>query len=141
MSIDGGMRFNEKELKLLASQQKCKKEGHLFFRECQESFFRKPIESKLFHKNTKIILLYSSANNVCKKYLSYLLVIAYVNIFFVARFTVNNLRWCKLYNNLLFILKTNDQFSEAQQLIVLENVNQISTISENTCAFVIGKYL
>lgn len=35
------MRFNEKEIKTLAAQHKCEKEGNLFFRERQEGFFRK----------------------------------------------------------------------------------------------------
>lgn len=34
------MRFNEKEIKTLAAQHKCEKEGNLFFRG-QEGFFRK----------------------------------------------------------------------------------------------------
>lgn len=35
------MRFNVKEIKELASQHQCEKEGNLFFRERQEGFFRK----------------------------------------------------------------------------------------------------
>jgi hypothetical protein len=35
------MRFNVKEIKELAAQHKCEKEGNLFFREKQESFFRR----------------------------------------------------------------------------------------------------
>lgn len=35
------MRFNEKEIKTLAAQHKCEKEGNLYFRERQEGFFRK----------------------------------------------------------------------------------------------------
>lgn len=35
------MRFNEKEIKTLAAQHKCEKEGPLYFRERQEGFFRK----------------------------------------------------------------------------------------------------
>jgi hypothetical protein len=35
------MRFNVKEIKELASQHKCEKEGNLFFRERQDGFFRK----------------------------------------------------------------------------------------------------
>lgn len=35
------MRFNEKEIKTLACQHKCEKEGNLFFRERQDGFFRK----------------------------------------------------------------------------------------------------
>lgn len=35
------MRFNEKEIKTLAAQHKCEKEGCLYFRERQEGFFRK----------------------------------------------------------------------------------------------------
>ena len=35
------MRFNVKEIKQLAAQHKCEKEGNLFFRERQEGFFRK----------------------------------------------------------------------------------------------------
>lgn len=35
------MRFNEKELRTLAAQHKCEKEGNLFFRERQEGFFKK----------------------------------------------------------------------------------------------------
>lgn len=35
------MRFNVKEIKELALQHQCEKEGNLFFRERQEGFFRK----------------------------------------------------------------------------------------------------
>lgn len=35
------MRFNVKEIKELATQHQCEKEGNLFFRERQEGFFRK----------------------------------------------------------------------------------------------------
>lgn len=35
------MRFNEKELRTLAVQHTCEKEGNLYFRERQEGFFRK----------------------------------------------------------------------------------------------------
>lgn len=35
------MRFNVKEIKELACQHQCEKEGNLFFRERQEGFFRK----------------------------------------------------------------------------------------------------
>ena len=38
---DPSMRFNEKEIKTLAGQHKCEKEGNLYFRERQDGFFRK----------------------------------------------------------------------------------------------------
>lgn len=49
------MRFNEKEIKTLAAQHKCEKEGNLYFRERQEGFFRKA-EGDLNERPTPIRL-------------------------------------------------------------------------------------
>ena len=48
------MRFNVKEIKELASQHQCEKEGNLFFRERQEGFFRKQ-EGKKLMKNLQFV--------------------------------------------------------------------------------------
>jgi hypothetical protein len=109
------MRFNEKELKHLATQYQCDKEGNLYFRECQEGFFRRTESELLIHKSQHNSLL------------SILL-------------TVNNLKWCRLVGNLLFIFKTNDQFSEPSSVLILENISNILSLPDkNTHSFVIGK--
>lgn len=51
------MRFNEKEIKTLAAQHKCEKEGNLYFRERQEGFFRK--EGDLNDPPTPSLLTFS----------------------------------------------------------------------------------
>lgn len=51
------MRFNVKEIKELASQHHCEKEGNLFFRERQEGFFRKQEGLSCFYRNTKIRII------------------------------------------------------------------------------------
>lgn len=59
---NSNMRFNEKEIKTLAAQHKCEKEGNLFFRERQEGFFRKAEGDDC--KSLPIFFLYFSFKNL-----------------------------------------------------------------------------
>lgn len=61
------MRFNEKELKTLAAQHKCEKEGGLFFRERQEGFFRKLEGSQNFHFSKNFLPLPPSNSPIKQK--------------------------------------------------------------------------
>lgn len=55
---NSNMRFNEKEIKTLAAQHKCEKEGCLYFRERQEGFFRKA-EGEIFLHTSFHSIFYS----------------------------------------------------------------------------------
>lgn len=64
------MRFNEKELKTLASQHKCEKEGCLYFAEKQEGFFRKTegthkcsVKSLFIEKERKKLVIFQQWPN------------------------------------------------------------------------------
>lgn len=60
------MRFNVKEIKELASQHQCEKEGNLFFRERQEGFFRK--QEGLSEKKNFVSRFFATfANQTCAK--------------------------------------------------------------------------
>lgn len=112
-----------------------------FFESAKKVFFANPLKVSKFH-----FKLWFHCNHISSRESHRFRSISSSHLltstnFSSCVFTVNNLRWCKLYNNLLFILKTNDQFSEPAALLVLENVNQISTTSDNSCAFVIGMYM
>lgn len=85
------MRFNEKELKTLAAQHKCEKEGNLFFRERQEGFFRKAEGENFTFLHTKKnkfddnnvltrprkILVKCSIHHVCFSTINFLIVWAH----------------------------------------------------------------
>lgn len=60
------MRFNEKEIKTLAAQHKCEKEGCLYFRERQEGFFRKA-EGEIFLYTSSIRYFIPPSNSLTKK--------------------------------------------------------------------------
>ncbi|KAG5684624.1 hypothetical protein PVAND_013846 [Polypedilum vanderplanki] len=58
------MRFNVKEVRELATQHKCEKEGNLFFRERQEGFFRKAeVSSQRWCKLRGNLLFYFKTND------------------------------------------------------------------------------
>ncbi|XP_070506535.1 inositol polyphosphate-4-phosphatase type I A isoform X2 [Chironomus tepperi] len=58
------MRFNVKEIKELASQHKCEKEGNLFFRERQDGFFRKTeVSNQRWCKLRGNLLFYFKSND------------------------------------------------------------------------------
>ncbi|CRL02356.1 CLUMA_CG015116, isoform B [Clunio marinus] len=58
------MRFNEKELRALAVQHKCEKEGNLYFRERQEGFFRKAeVSNQKWCKLRGNLLFYFKSND------------------------------------------------------------------------------
>ncbi|XP_058064443.1 inositol polyphosphate-4-phosphatase type I A [Anopheles bellator] len=101
------MRFNKQELVTLASQpsNKFEKEGPLFVTEKQEGFFRKTeVETKSLTEQVGRSLLKRQKSLSC----------------IGGAIKVSSEKWCRLRGNLLFYLKSSDQFSEPQGCIVLE---------------------
>lgn len=68
------MRFNVKEVKELATQHKCEKEGNLFFAEKQQGYFRKTTEGILFlqsfHQLTNEKFSFDVSEPILKKIVS-----------------------------------------------------------------------